>query len=263
MFILGSLRSVRRLWACSSVGRARESHSRGQGFESPRVHQILVRIPRSPALAALRPSSFPLWPALGRIGAPTLKPPRFSAPEFHALRASTRPVNVSSSSTVASLGISGTPRTRILPGGASRISRSSKKRRSVSQSRPSRSMAATSVKELTRRRSLAFGLATARVGCIGNLIVAPGSFDSMRKASRPVSTRRCAGLGHAYTPLRTPRTSRANDATHGAPSSGVIRIVSLSFPFPPNVNAGSGHGPFGGNSGLSSMRYSRANPKSF
>src|SRR5579859_598406 len=25
-------------WARSSVGRARESHSRGQGFESPRVH---------------------------------------------------------------------------------------------------------------------------------------------------------------------------------------------------------------------------------
>src|SRR5260221_3402091 len=30
-------------WARSSVGRARESHSRGQGFESPRVHQISSR----------------------------------------------------------------------------------------------------------------------------------------------------------------------------------------------------------------------------
>src|SRR5712691_9138283 len=27
-------------WARSSVGRARESHSRGQGFESPRVHHL-------------------------------------------------------------------------------------------------------------------------------------------------------------------------------------------------------------------------------
>jgi hypothetical protein len=27
-------------WARSSVGRALEWHSRGQGFESPRVHQI-------------------------------------------------------------------------------------------------------------------------------------------------------------------------------------------------------------------------------
>src|SRR5690348_8465411 len=30
-------------WARSSVGRARESHSRGQGFESPRVHQTEAR----------------------------------------------------------------------------------------------------------------------------------------------------------------------------------------------------------------------------
>src|SRR6267378_2806732 len=30
------------LWARSSAGRARESHSRGQGFESPRVHQFLL-----------------------------------------------------------------------------------------------------------------------------------------------------------------------------------------------------------------------------
>src|SRR5438876_10127621 len=29
-------------WARSSAGRARESHSRGQGFESPRVHSCPV-----------------------------------------------------------------------------------------------------------------------------------------------------------------------------------------------------------------------------
>src|SRR5439155_15898785 len=29
-------------WARSSAGRARESHSRGQGFESPRVHSCHV-----------------------------------------------------------------------------------------------------------------------------------------------------------------------------------------------------------------------------
>ena len=27
------------LWACGSVGRALRSHRRGQGFESPQVHQ--------------------------------------------------------------------------------------------------------------------------------------------------------------------------------------------------------------------------------
>ena len=27
------------IWGCSSVGRARGSHSRGQGFESPQLHQ--------------------------------------------------------------------------------------------------------------------------------------------------------------------------------------------------------------------------------
>ena len=29
------------VWGCSSVGRARGSHSRGQGFESPQLHQYL------------------------------------------------------------------------------------------------------------------------------------------------------------------------------------------------------------------------------
>ena len=29
---------TRRFWACSSAGRALQSHCRGQGFESPQVH---------------------------------------------------------------------------------------------------------------------------------------------------------------------------------------------------------------------------------
>src|SRR5205809_118746 len=33
-------------WARSSAGRARESHSRGQGFESPRVHSCHLSRPR-------------------------------------------------------------------------------------------------------------------------------------------------------------------------------------------------------------------------
>src|SRR5690348_8180947 len=45
--ILGFRRVAQPLWARSSAGRARESHSRGQGFESPRVHtynQIRKRV---------------------------------------------------------------------------------------------------------------------------------------------------------------------------------------------------------------------------
>ena len=33
--------SLGQLWARGAVGSALEWHSRGQGFESPRVHQIL------------------------------------------------------------------------------------------------------------------------------------------------------------------------------------------------------------------------------
>src|SRR2546430_3910058 len=39
-------------WARSSAGRARESHSRGQGFESPRVHQMISWL--SPPPTSLR-----------------------------------------------------------------------------------------------------------------------------------------------------------------------------------------------------------------
>ena len=36
------------MWARSSAGRARESHSRGQGFESPRVHQADFEVSLAP-----------------------------------------------------------------------------------------------------------------------------------------------------------------------------------------------------------------------
>src|SRR5262245_35077424 len=43
-----------RFWGCSSVGRARGSHSRGQGFESPQLHLNLSIVStlsgRSPSL---------------------------------------------------------------------------------------------------------------------------------------------------------------------------------------------------------------------
>src|SRR5262245_16164083 len=55
--ILALQRSVRLLWARSSAGRARESHSRGQGFESPRVHQCYVS-GRSGPLSHLMPDQF-------------------------------------------------------------------------------------------------------------------------------------------------------------------------------------------------------------
>ena len=31
---------VTKTWGCSSVGRALEWHSRGQGFDSPHLHQL-------------------------------------------------------------------------------------------------------------------------------------------------------------------------------------------------------------------------------
>lgn len=36
---------VTKTWGCSSVGRALEWHSRGQGFDSPHLHQILKQSP--------------------------------------------------------------------------------------------------------------------------------------------------------------------------------------------------------------------------
>ena len=45
------------MWVRSSVGRARESHSRGQGFESPRIHQIALGLLRWPAPKEPPPSS--------------------------------------------------------------------------------------------------------------------------------------------------------------------------------------------------------------
>lgn len=32
------------MWGCSSVGRALASHVRGQGFESPHLHQVVSSI---------------------------------------------------------------------------------------------------------------------------------------------------------------------------------------------------------------------------
>ena len=40
-----------RFWGCSSVGRALESHSRGQGFDSPQLHGTRVVRPRDAASA--------------------------------------------------------------------------------------------------------------------------------------------------------------------------------------------------------------------
>lgn len=34
---------IQKHWGCSSVGRARDLHPRGQGFDSPRFHQVLDR----------------------------------------------------------------------------------------------------------------------------------------------------------------------------------------------------------------------------
>jgi hypothetical protein len=40
--------NIYSMWVRSSVGRARESHSRGQGFESPRIHLRNIWYPSSP-----------------------------------------------------------------------------------------------------------------------------------------------------------------------------------------------------------------------
>ena len=42
---LKSARPLKKLlWGCSSVGRALEWHSRGQGFDSPQLHQFLSTV---------------------------------------------------------------------------------------------------------------------------------------------------------------------------------------------------------------------------
>jgi hypothetical protein len=40
---LREIASAFSVWGCSSVGRALESHSRGQGFDSPQLHRVMCR----------------------------------------------------------------------------------------------------------------------------------------------------------------------------------------------------------------------------
>src|SRR5260370_42159580 len=44
-------------WGCSSVGRARQSHCRGQGFEPPHLHHVLYLGDVPPAGLEMRPDN--------------------------------------------------------------------------------------------------------------------------------------------------------------------------------------------------------------
>ena len=86
-------------WGCGAVGSARDWQSRGQGFESPQLHQNRKRDPASGPAFSFRPAPLPSGPAIapliiqvlgdciGLIGHPAWPPtPVHSTPPLDPVR---------------------------------------------------------------------------------------------------------------------------------------------------------------------------------